>query len=139
MGVQIEMRRGGFQGLKSWVVSYFRDAAVRRQVAQELATLGRRDLDRILAEIGCSREDLATIVRNAPRSRSLLDAMVLRLGLEKQFAFAGPELMRDIERRCATCDAQARCGAWLRKGRASDDPRLFCPNAGNFRFLRGAA
>lgn len=139
MGALSEMKLRGFQGLKSRVVSCFRDAAARRQVAQEFATLGRRDLDRVLAEIGCSREDLATIIRNAPRSKPLLDSMVLRLGLEKPFAFAGPELLRDIERRCATCGAQARCGAWLRKGRASDDYRLFCPNAGNFNSLRGVA
>lgn len=129
----------GLRALKARVTSYLRDAAVRRQVAQEFASLGSRDLDRVLADIGCSRDDLATIIDNAPRSKSLLDAMILRLGLEKAFAFAGPPLLRDIERRCATCEAQGRCSGWLNKGRASDDYRLFCPNAGNFELLTGKA
>jgi hypothetical protein len=138
MGVLSETLPRGFRGLKSWVVSSIRDAAARRRIAQEFASLGRRDLDRVLADIGCSREDLVAIVRNAPRAKPLLDSMVLRLGLEESFALAGPELLRDIERRCATCGSQGRCGAWLRKGRASDDYRQFCPNAGNFSFLKGA-
>lgn len=125
----------GLRTLKARVASYFRDAAARRHVAQEFAGLGSRDLDRVLADIGCSREDLATIIQNAPRSKPLLDAMILRLRLEKAFALAGPELLRDIERRCATCGVQGRCSAWLRKGRASDDYKLFCPNAGNFNLL----
>jgi hypothetical protein len=76
---------------------------------------------------------------NAPRSKPLLDTMILRLGLEKDFAFGGPTLSRDIERRCATCPTQALCSRWLGKGGAPDEYRLFCPNAGNFDLLTGKA
>jgi hypothetical protein len=130
-----ELLPRGLNVLKERLVSWFNEAAERRRLAQEFANLEGRDLDRVLADVGCSREDLTMIVRNAPRSRPLLDSMILRLGLEREFALAGPQLARDIERRCATCGAQARCSAWMRRGRVSDDHRQFCPNAGNFERL----
>jgi hypothetical protein len=120
------------------MTSRHRDAVIRRGLAQEFAGLGC-DLDRVLADIGCSRDDLAAIIANAPRSRPLLDAMILRLDLEKEFAFADPRLLRHIERCCATCPTQAVCSRWLSTRGAPDEYRLFCPNAGNFALLTKAA
>lgn len=127
----------GICRLHERVKSWLRDAKARRRLAREFGRLGSRDLDRVLTEIGCSREELSVLIHNAPRSRPLLDGMIFRLGLEREFALGDAELVRDIERRCATCAAQGRCDAWLRAGRASDDYRLFCPNAGNFGLLAG--
>jgi hypothetical protein len=129
--------RAGFQGLKAAVASRIREAAMRQEIAQELAGLGGRDLDRVLADIGCTRDEIDTLVHNAPRSKPLLDAMILRLGLERAFAFAAPSLMRDIERRCAICPTQPICSRWLGKGGSAGEYRSFCPNAGNFDLLTG--
>ncbi len=127
------------RSLRAAVAARQEDAAMRRRMAQEFANLGGRDLDRMLADLGCAREDLATIIKNAPRSKPLLDAMVLKLGLERAFAFGEPPLLRDIERNCATCPTQAICSRWLSKGGAPGEYRLFCPNAGNFDLLTGKA
>jgi hypothetical protein len=127
------------QGLKTSVAIRFREAAMRREVAQELTNLGSRDLDRVLADIGCTRDDLSTLVDNAPRARPLLDAMILRLGLEKAFACADLPLLRDIERRCATCPKHGICRQWQSKGGTPGEYRVFCPNARNFDLLSGKA
>jgi hypothetical protein len=127
----------GLRGFRAAVASRLREAALRRDIAQEFANLGGRDLDRVHADVGCTREELSVLIRNAPQSRPLLDAMVLRLGLEKAFAFAGPPLLRDIERRCATCSTQAVCSRWLSRAGAPGEYRAFCPNAGNFDLLGG--
>lgn len=111
---------------------YFRDMKERRRVAQEFARLDDRDVGRVLADIGCSREDLRILINNAPRSHRLLDAMVARLGLEAAVVAAASETVRDIERRCTTCADQPRCRSWLRRGAAGDDYKQFCPNAENF-------
>lgn len=127
------------EDLKNSVSLRIQEAAMRQQVAQELANLGGRDLDRVLADIGCTRDELGTLINNAPRARPLLDAMILRLGLEKAFAFAEPTLLRDMERRCATCPTHRICRRWLGKGGSPGEYRLFCPNVGNFDLLNEKA
>jgi uncharacterized protein YjiS (DUF1127 family) len=127
------------RGLTAAAGSYFRDAAERRRVAQEFARLDDRDVARVLADIGCSREDLRALINNAPRSPALLRAMTARLGLEAAFAAAGSDMVRDIERRCTTCTAQARCRRWLHRGGTDDGYKQFCPNTGNFEEMAPAA
>lgn len=123
--------------LRRAVSSYFRDNAVRRHLADELTALGSRDLDRILVDIGCSRDELPLLIHNAPRSKPLLDAMILKLGLERAFMTADPGLMREVEHCCGTCTAQAQCGRWLYRSSGGDGYKRFCPNAGNFDILAG--
>ena len=127
------------RGLTAAAGSYFRDAAERRRLAQEFARLDDRDVARVLADIGCSREDLRTIIDNAPRSPALLHAMTAKLGLETAFAGAASDMVRDIERRCTTCTAQSRCSRLLRRGGVDDGYKQFCPNAGNFEEIAPAA
>jgi hypothetical protein len=131
--------RTRLESLRNSVALRIREVAMRREVAQEFANLGGRDLDRVLADIGCTRDELGTFINNAPHARPVLDAMILRLGLEKAFAFAEPTLLRDIERRCATCPTQGICRRWLGKRGSPAEYRLFCPNAGNFDQLNGKA
>jgi uncharacterized protein YjiS (DUF1127 family) len=126
------------RGLTAAAGSYFRDAAERRRVAREFARLDDRDVTRVLADIGCSREDLRAIINNAPRSPVLLKAMTARLGLEAAFAAAGSDTVRDIERRCTTCTAQARCRRWLHRNGTDDGYKQFCPNTGNFEVMTQA-
>jgi hypothetical protein len=127
------------RGMAASVGSYMRDAAERRRLAREFARLDDRDIARVLADIGCSHEDLRTIIDNAPRAPVLLHAMTARLGLEAAFAGAGSDMVRDIERRCTTCTAQARCRRWLHRCGTDDGYKQFCPNTGNFEEMAPAA
>jgi hypothetical protein len=110
------------------------DVAIRRQLREELAGLGS-DLDRVLAEIGITRNEMEALIANAPRSRPLLQAMLKRLGLDQRMACLAPDVIRSIERRCATCSHQTECGTWVAHGHADDGYRQFCPNAATFDTL----
>jgi hypothetical protein len=118
---------------------YLRDRAERWRVAQEFARLDDRDVGRVLADIGCSRDDLRAVIDNAPRSHRLLETMVARLGLEAQVAATDSNVRREIERRCTTCATQSRCQRWLRRGATDDGYKQFCPNAENFAAMTPAA
>lgn len=123
---------GRFQSWKSRIGSHFRDAAVRRELREELAGLSGRDLDCVLADIGLTRDEMETVIENAPRSRSLLESMMWRLALDRTLPATASQLLREIERRCATCDHQKACGDWIGKGAQDDGYRSFCPNAATF-------
>ena len=121
-----------FNTLKASIRRYLDDAAIRRELREELAGLGGGDLDRVLADIGISREEMETVIVNAPRSRMLLQSMLRRLDLDKRLSLMAPQLVRTIERRCATCGNQRECGDWMGKGAPGDAYKTFCPNAETF-------
>ena len=52
--------RAWLEDLRTSAALRIREAAMRREIAQEFANLGGRDLDRVLADIGCTRDDLGT-------------------------------------------------------------------------------
>jgi hypothetical protein len=122
------------RSFKASIRRYLDDAAMRRDLRQELAELGG-DLDRILAEIGMTRAELDVLIENAPRSRMLLQSMLQRLDLGKRLAMTAPQLVRSIERRCATCGSQSACEDWMTRGAPGDGYRSFCPNAEAFDAL----
>jgi hypothetical protein len=119
---------GRLKGLRALVRRYLDDAAMRRELRAEFAELGG-DLDRVLAEIGLTHDELDTLIQNAPRSRMLMQSMLRRLGLEKRLAMVAPQLVRNIERHCAMCGSQRECADWMAKGAPGDAYRRFCPNA----------
>lgn len=104
---------------------------MRRRLRAEFSGLGC-DLDRVLADIGLTRDEMETMIKNSPRSRALQQAMLKRLGLEQRVASLTPDVARSIERRCATCSQQAECGDWVAHAQASDGYPRFCPNAETF-------
>ena len=123
-----------FRGLEASVRRYLDDAAIRRELRAEFAGLGG-DLDRVLADVGMSRAELDTLIDNAPRSRMLLQSMLRRLGLETRLAAVAPQLIRTVERRCATCGNQRECGDWIGRGAPGEDYRRFCANVEAFDAL----
>jgi hypothetical protein len=121
-----------------WLRDRWRAAAERRRLTAEFAGLQDADADRVFAETGFSRAELEDLIRGAPEARPLLDAMAARLGVAPMLAAAGPETIRDIERRCTTCHVQRRCRRWLRHGKDADGYRRFCPNAAMFDLFAAA-
>lgn len=125
---------GWFKSVKASTRRFLDDVAIRRSLRQELTSLGG-DLDRVLAEIGITRNEMERLIQNAPRARPLLQSMTRRLGLEQRLAHLAPDLMRTVERRCATCNYQAECEDWIAHAQASDGYPRFCPNAETFGSL----
>jgi hypothetical protein len=128
----LDRGRGWTDRLGTW----WQDAAERRRLAREFARLDERDVARVLADIGCSRDDLNAIIANAPLSRPLLEGMIARLGIDGAYAALEAGAVREIERRCTTCSAQSRCRTWLRGSGGREDYKEFCPNAESFEHLR---
>lgn len=129
---------GRMRHLASTAGDWLRDAAIRRRVAQEFAQLDARETDRVLADIGCTRDDLRAVIENAAWAPDLLKRMTARLGLTAAFAATDPQIMREIERRCTTCAETRRCRRFLADATANDTTAEFCPNAGNFAVMKEA-
>lgn len=120
--------------VRHWAARLQHAAAAARErnlLRTELADLAARgELDRALAEIGLTRAQLPTLVRNYPDACHLLTRMMDRLGVDVEtIERAGS--MHDVVWRCTACAARRRCAAWL------DDPddggwRTFCPNFETF-------
>lgn len=127
---------GRLRAAKASIARYFDDAAIRRELRSELAGLRGHDFERVLAELGVNRDELEIVIRNAPRSRILFQSMLRRLGLDRRLSLFAPELVRQIERRCATCGNQKECGDWMEKGAPGQTYQQFCPNAETFDSLR---
>jgi len=122
---------GWLNSVKASTRRFLDDAAMRRRLRAELSGLGS-DVDRVIADIGLTRNEMETLIRNAPRSRTLQQAMLKRLGLEQRIASLAPDVSRSIERRCATCSQQAECEDWIAHAQPSDGYPRFCPNAETF-------
>lgn len=120
------------RGLAQSLVAAARERLNRRRSVSELAGLEGRDLDRVLADIGCDRDEVMTLMRCSASARPLVDRMIERLGLAAAVAAAGPGLMRELEHRCGMCRVQRRCGKWMRANADPDAYREFCPNTPNF-------
>jgi hypothetical protein len=124
-----------FRAVKASVRRYFDDAAIRRELREELQGLGGGDLDRVLADLGLNKDEMDLVIENAPRSRMLLQSMLRRLNLDRRLTLMAPQLVRNIERRCATCVNQRECNDWMDRGAPGDGYRKFCPNAETFDAL----
>jgi uncharacterized protein YjiS (DUF1127 family) len=105
----------------------------RLTVENELARMD----DREIADLGVTRNELHALTRPGNRSAKLLKGMTERLGVTAAMLEHAPELRRDIQRVCTTCDAQGRCRRWLRHPSSAEAYRKFCPNAGAFALLKG--
>src|SRR5262245_47369173 len=86
---------GWLKSVRASTMGFLEDAAMRRRLRAEFSGLGC-DLDRVLADIGLTREDMEALIRNSPRSRALQQAMLKRLGLEQRVASLAPDVSRSI-------------------------------------------
>jgi uncharacterized protein YjiS (DUF1127 family) len=97
--------------------------------------LARMD-DREIADLGVTRNELQALTRPGNRSARLLKGMTERLGVTAAMLAREPELRRDIQRTCTTCDTQRKCRRWLRNPASADAYRRCCPNAGAVAALK---
>jgi hypothetical protein len=111
-------------------------AALRRDLAA-LESVG--ELDRVLADLGLSRDGIPLLMKNHPRSARLLAGMMQRLGIPTPQdpwirARLHPQLT-EIRQQCVMCTKTRRCERWQRSG-ASTGHAAFCPNAAALVQLR---
>jgi hypothetical protein len=109
--------------------------AVRRWLRHERDLTYVRDMDELeLIDLGLCRSEALDLAGAPADTRERLEAMAWARGLPVAAIDAEHWRAADMARACAQCGERRRCRRWLR-GRRSDDPEAFCPNAGHFADL----
>lgn len=120
----------GLDAARARVAERYRHWRARSRLRRELAELPASEFDRVLADAGMSRSDLATMFGGRAGNRGLMARMMAHFGLRmNQVPVAYWGALKDAERVCAYCKSDGRCRRWLNWGAKNDAPRLFCPNA----------
>jgi uncharacterized protein YjiS (DUF1127 family) len=113
--------------LRQTISRFAEGARKRRKLKRELAQLAAMgSLDAVLADVGLVRSQIEPLVAGCTGSRSQLDKMLARLGIDP--AQLPVETERDMTWTCTTCPDKRRCRKWLARFEGTDF-RSFCPNA----------
>lgn len=100
-----------------------------------------QELDRVLSDVGLTHGELPTLLQAHPGAARQFTAMMARIGvdaarLSKDVATSAA--LRDMEQRCASCEAWRECRDWFAFGPADDRYRHFCPNGRALEDMRDA-
>jgi hypothetical protein len=114
-----------------WSASGKWDALVR-----ELENAGE-DGARILQELRLTGGDLARLMTSSAEDALLLGRMMDALGIDAEgLARELPQVMRDLERVCASCDSKQQCRHDLDSGEAAANWTGYCPNRATLSALQ---
>jgi hypothetical protein len=125
-------------GYQSWpivgaIVRWWRNRFADASELFELERYGAQELEHMARDLGLSTADLRMFMTHTPGDANLLRCRVASLRLDPdELAWSEPALVRDMQRLCTLCKAQARCARDF--GRIAADPawqnwREYCPNA----------
>ncbi len=126
------------QSVLDSVASWIRPHPEPRHITV-LNTCSRADLEQLAEHMHVSTMQLRLLLSCSPvlaaflaRHMALLLAHRMKaLGIDaSQLARNDAQLLRDLRRRCAACDNQARCEQDLVRDATADTWRDYCPNAG---------
>ncbi len=127
-------------GLRRRMKTALDDARERASLRRDLLALEHMgELDRVLGDLGLSRDGIPLLLKNHPRSARLLAGMMARLGIPSPQdpwirARLHPQLT-EIRQQCLMCGETRRCARWLRSD-ATIGHETFCPNAAALARLR---
>ncbi|MFB9262361.1 hypothetical protein ACFFWD_04120 [Bradyrhizobium erythrophlei] len=100
----------------------------------ELASLGRNEIDDIARELNLSTSDFHALARE-PGFPELLRRRLVHAGLaEDALAVSHGDVLRDLQRVCGLCQVKARCAADLKREKRAS-PMKYCPNEQTLRAL----
>ncbi|MEE9300261.1 MAG: DUF6455 family protein [Alphaproteobacteria bacterium] len=135
--VEVALRKlwDALGSLSDWRQNKVRGLSLER----DFGRLQGRELDRALADIGLTRNDLSSLLKGCPIARQMFPRMMERIGVDTERAWRDPKFMGRIELACRACSVRRHCQRWLRSDEPAAGYRAFCPNASEFdRLLRGA-
>lgn len=116
-----------------YAADYLQDRRRTRRAVRELAALGERDAERLVADAGFGREEFADAMARPFASQDLLSPAAEALGIDRDgFAARDAARMRALERTCALCRSRGHCKWVLETGDFRESYRGFCANAGEF-------
>lgn len=112
---------------------WWRQRRDRCAVITALDHCGRREVARIPREVGVEGGDLRVLAGKWPDGASLLARRIAGLGLDPaDMGRTEPQIMRDLQRGCSTCDNERACGHDLDHNPDSPAWQEYCPNVDTF-------
>ncbi len=109
----------------------------RYRLVRDLERLDTGERQRLLQDAQVNRGELPGFRAHGPDQ--LLPRMMARFGLDPvSLKHQHGAVLRDLQRVCAACPSQRRCGKLLMAGAALEECRRLCPNAGTFEALTDA-
>ena len=115
-----------FNAIAEWVKGY------RRAIGLDgpFAHCDAHEVANIAKDLGITAGELQEIVRKGPDAAQLLNKMLVALKIDpKRLEELDPEVTRDLQRLCVSCNTRTRCRHELAAGTAAENYHQFCPNA----------
>lgn len=123
-----------FVDLGNWLSARREQRRARAALAEQFATLGPDNTERLLHDCGLSTAELPALMRHHPDVRHALERLLAAVGVERRAL--GAETLRDLGVACISCRGWRRCKRELARGTASATYPDFCPNAPRIDVIR---
>lgn len=120
--------------LGDWLAARREQRRARTALAEQFATLGPDNTERLLHDCGLSTAELPALMRRHPDVRHAQERLLAAVGVE--WRAVGAETLRDLGVACISCRGWRRCKRELARGTASVTYPEFCPNAPRIDVIR---
>ena len=121
------------------IVAQFRNWFSRLRQRAELDRFGEAELGILAQDVGLTPSDLRQVTEGNPEADELLPRRIAALGIHAdELARAQPDVFRDMQRVCASCQKYGRCVRDLDRGTLGAGWLDYCPNAGTLQQLQPA-
>ncbi len=111
-------------------ISAFGNWLKRRRDVREVRELDRGDFTRIARELRVAPTDLDTFIKQGPHAADELPKLLTVLGIDEKFlSQTQPQVLRDMERVCSSCQKKHQCDRDLSAGTSAQHYEEYCLNA----------
>lgn len=122
---------------RSFIARWWDNWKHRNAATCELESCGESEIADLAQDLGVDSSELRTLAGRWPDSAGLLARRLEAFGLdEAQIRQAEPQVLRDLQRVCGQCIAEARCERDLNSAAQDRAWRDYCPNVATFDALR---
>jgi len=119
------------------IVTQFRSWLSRLRQRAELDRFSGAELQILAQDVGLTPSDLRQVTEGNPEAGELLPRRMAALGIDaREVARMLPEVLRDLQRVCASCEKYGRCVRDLDRGTLGAGWLGYCPNADTLRQLQ---
>jgi hypothetical protein len=121
------------------IVTQFRNWLCQLRQRAELDRFNEAELRILAQDVGLTPSDLRQVTVGNPEADELLPRRMAALGIHAdELSRALPDVLRDLQRVCASCQKYGRCARDLDRGIVGSEWLDYCPNSGTLRHLRPA-
>jgi len=119
------------------IVKQFGNWFSRLRQRAELDRFSEAELRALAQDVGLPPSGLRQVTEGNPEAGELLPRRMAALGIDaNELARTRPDVLRDLQRVCASCEKYGRCVRDLSRGSVGERWREYCPNAGTLHELQ---